>query len=421
MKQYYITWLLFFILVLAIFIPYRESFESQDNRNKILTSNRLNYEQLYPNQLLSIVNKAWNFVLFRLNTSRPLDIFGSPQQVIIDPLDYLNYAKQYPFQELKPGYFFVFTSPNNKDDFQCGFDMSSKKIGFFDRPEQKFIESILFGYRQTAKLVELPLDKINKLDTIWSDVDLLVLYIMPNSPYLSLIQKQELILLDISNISIDRLKITRPYYELIQLTKTDFFNLDNRIVTPNDIITTIAMPMYLINLVQPPATVEIPVTVPISEPFITRLETSAEFKDPKFMCIGNPDATSKFQCDSPYTDQGEPKVTHNLWDKPCKEDTDCPYYRANKNYVNDFGRCMPDGKCQMPIGTMRIGYTKVYNKPPYSPFCYQCRNPNDELCCEDQSVLVARGQTRLKSPDYAFPGDTELRQLNKLPTLVSLQ
>jgi len=407
MKQYYITLLLLVILVISLFIPYRESFSSE-NKNKILTSNRLNYERVYPNNLVSIADKAWDFVLFRLNTNRGLDIFGSPSRVIIHPLDYENYAKNYSYQELQPGYFFVFTSPDRKDDFTCGFDMSSRKIGYFDRAEKKFIDSLLFGYRQTAKVINLPLEKLNDLKSIWNEVDLLVLYIIPKSPYLSLIEKQELILLDMTNVSMDRLKLTNPYLNAIEIPKIEFLSVTNRIVTPSPVLFAITMPMYLI-------------TLPfIRETFITRLTTSAEFKDPGFTCIGNPFATSKFQCDSPYTDQGEPKLTQNVWDKPCKTDADCPYYRANKNYYNDFGRCLPDGKCQMPIGVLRTGYTKAYNKQPYTPFCYQCKNPKDALCCEDQSVLIVRGQSRLKSPDYAYPGDTELRKLNNLPTTIPL-
>jgi len=408
MKHYYVIVLLIILLFISTLFPCIEQFNSK-NSNKILTSNRLNFEKLYPKQLISITDKAWDFVLFRINTGRGLDIFGSPGRVIMDPMDYDNYATKYSYKKLNSGYFFVFTSPNRKDDFQCGFDMSSKRIGYFDRTEKKLIDSILFGYRQKAKPVLLPLDKITNLNSIWSEVDLLVLYIIPKSPYLSIIQKQDLILLEMSNVSISRLNLTNPYLSLIQVAKIDIFNLNNKIVTPGPVLSVLELSMYIVDIKE------------TKETFISRLKTSDEFKDPDFMCIGNPGATSKFQCDSPYTDQGEPKLTHNLWDKPCKRNSDCPYYRANKNYYNDFGRCMLDGKCQMPIGVLRVGYTKVYNKSNYAPFCYQCRNPKDTLCCEDQGVLIARGQSSLKSPDYAYPGDTELRKLNKLPTIISLQ
>ena len=318
MKQYYIVLLLLIVIVLSSILPYKEHFNTSSN--KILTANRLNYERLYPNQLISIDNKAWDFVLFRLNTGRGLDIFGNPNRVIIEPMDYLNYAKQYPFQELRQGYFMVVTSPAKKDDFECGFNMASKKVGYFDRTELKFINTLLFGYRQTAKPIQLSLDKLDKLNTIWSEVDLLVLYIIPNSPYLEMIQKQELIMLDMSNVSMDRLRLTNPYLNQEEIPKIDFFNLNNRIVTPGPVLFLISMPMYLITLTT------------VRETFITRLKTSDEFRDPDFLCIGNPGATSKFQCDSPYTDQGEPKFTQNSWDKPCKRNSDCPYYRANKNY-----------------------------------------------------------------------------------------
>jgi len=53
-----------------------------------------------------------------------------------------------------------------------------------------------------------------------------------------------------------------------------------------------------------------------------------------------------------------------IWDKPCKEDTDCPFYNENKknnqqsikygcNKIGDPG----EGLCNMPEGVKRVGYT----------------------------------------------------------------
>lgn len=410
-----IVLLLIFVLIVATLIPRRERFQTLDATSKIVTSNRLNYEHLYPDRLMSIVDKAWAMVLFKLYTNQKLDLFGNPKQIILHPLDYIENVKQpYPKEEIK-GFYLFLTSEEKAAEISCGFDLSGRKVGYFDRCEKRLIDSISFGYRQKTTPVLLPLDKLDKLDSVWSEVDLIILYIVPKSPLLRLVEKQYLTVLDIRNISLPRLQLTNNMLTLEELYKREVFEADNRLVTSGDSLFVLSIPMYLVTLSIPP-----PTAVITSEPFITRLEMSSEFTDPNYRCVGDETIQSKMECQSPYSKVGEPKTTPTFMDKPCTKNEDCPYYRANKNYSNDFGRCMPDGKCQMPTGVLLMGYTKQYNRGEYAPFCYGCTNPRDTMCCEDQAVLVARKQSPLKSPDYAFAGDTELRTLNKLPTYIPL-
>ena len=37
------------------------------------------------------------------------------------------------------------------------------------------------------------------------------------------------------------------------------------------------------------------------------------------------------------------------WDKPCLRNEDCPFYKKNMNYPNNFGQCI-NGFCEMPLG-----------------------------------------------------------------------
>jgi hypothetical protein len=93
-----------------------------------------------------------------------------------------------------------------------------------------------------------------------------------------------------------------------------------------------------------------------------------------------------------------------VWDAPCQDDRECPYYKANKNYNNSFGSCNKNtGKCDMPFGVNRIGYRRTDKS---EPFCYNCGNNANGKCCEEQ-----KNDNSKKSPDYVFKGDLNIREL----------
>ena len=93
-----------------------------------------------------------------------------------------------------------------------------------------------------------------------------------------------------------------------------------------------------------------------------------------------------------------------IWDAPCQVNSDCPFYQANKNYPNEFGKCNKQtGKCEMPLGVIPIGFTR-YGK--LEPKCYNCGvDSKDNRCCGDQAA-----NTNMKSPDYIFMGDELVRR-----------
>jgi hypothetical protein len=420
MFQYGSWILLILVLFLFLWIPRKETF-FQKIQEKILTSQRLNFEKSLPdNKLVSIpFSTGWEYVLFKLYTKQNLDIYGSPKQVILDPVDYDENATMYQKKDLEPGYFFIFTSPSKKDDFQCGFDFTGKKIGYFDRCEKRLIQSILYGYRTTGKPISLSIDYLGNLKNIWKQVDLLVLYLVPGSPLTQMIELQELALLNIKDISIDRLHITHPYLSLVSKPKEDFFVSNNRILTSSNSLLLLEMKMALVDLSSP---------LPTTEPFITRLNLSKEYTDPSYKCIGDENIQSPWLCKSAYDIYGEPKPTPTIWDSPCKTDEDCPFFQANQNYPNQRGRCLSDGSCEMPLGITRVGYKKFYDRDPYQPFCYQCKNIKDKNCCESQQAMAdytlqhpsEMPQTYLRSADYAFKEDTEERKKYNLPTYIHL-
>jgi hypothetical protein len=86
---------------------------------------------------------------------------------------------------------------------------------------------------------------------------------------------------------------------------------------------------------------------------------------------------------------------------------------ANKNYPNYFGGCKRDaetmtGICEMPIGIRRLG-SKEYdpNDIRLSGLCRNCKPEDGTYCCEAQ--MNREDYPDLRSPDWAFEGDTQQR------------
>ena len=105
-----------------------------------------------------------------------------------------------------------------------------------------------------------------------------------------------------------------------------------------------------------------------------------------------------------------PETNQNgIWDSPCQVNSDCPFYKANKNYNNEFGKCDKlSGQCEMPMGVIPIGFTK-FGK--IEPNCYNCgANSLDSKCCGEQAEMVKTGIVNYNSPDYVFAGDESYRK-----------
>jgi len=423
----------------------RESFQ-EPQPTTILTSQRLNLN--IKGNLIDMPYKAWDYVIFKLVNRQPLTLYKNPQQIILDPKDYNDYGQSLTSSKLPKGVFCILTSPQKAPDYQCGFDWTNRKIGFVDRIESNLIKSVLFGYRTHAKVAPIGLDKLDNLNEVFNDIDLLILYIIPKSPLSKLIAPQDVAILDWKDIDTERLRISYPSLEKENILIDDLFGFNRRVQNKNKVLTFLTTQQLLVNLpstmmaITPPTAAEktaanttnAAVTAAvynsrlnIAETFITSLKLSKEYTDADFKCFGDETIRSKLLCESPYDNVGEPKNNANVWDKKCLTNKDCPFYQANKNYPNQRGGCLKDGTCEMPLGVLRVGYTKYVDKDPYAPFCYQCKNPKETMCCEDQERLVELQSknpnatyTLLKSADYAFPSDTDARKEAKLPTTIFL-
>lgn len=120
-------------------------------------------------------------------------------------------------------------------------------------------------------------------------------------------------------------------------------------------------------------------------------------------CVTNPSIKTKWACEArvdPVT--REPKKQLDVWDQPCRTDNECPFFQANKNYLNVRGGCH-NGYCEMPIGVRRLSFRKYALNDQSFPYCHRCKDPRDPNCCEAQKDRKA--YPHLKSPDVAFPMD----------------
>ena len=120
----------------------------------------------------------------------------------------------------------------------------------------------------------------------------------------------------------------------------------------------------------------------------------------QFKCFGKIEFTKK-ECTS-ETDLIGNRVTPGVWDRRCVADEDCPFFKANKNYPNTFGKCVA-GFCDLPTGLDRIGY-RQYDKNTL-PLCYNCIDEKTgkkkkDYCCDKQH-----------NPDYVFKNDVKQRNV----------
>ena len=126
---------------------------------------------------------------------------------------------------------------------------------------------------------------------------------------------------------------------------------------------------------------------------------------------------NKMDCEKSISWYGKDKP-YGVWDRECKSDSECSYYKANKNYDNVYGKCLSDGYCQFPINTLNLGYHFTVDNDKYKEKCYNCDSkkwlPVTKLgqCCEEQKDK--NKYPFLKSPDYAFKDDVQNRVNAKL-------
>lgn len=416
-KRSIVLTLIVFVISLIIATMYctYEAFQSAGNEIAYAT-NKLNHT--------SWVGSNTRIAAITLTSAQ--DIYDSinangsfPKQIakrglwIASPIEYdLYLSKANNGQRQTPvasvvGYYVVLGIPAHMFAQECAFNWYDKTIGYIDWCDMYLIRSIMKGYRipdSAVNVVQAPMQEWASLIDymVNNKVDMIVAYVVPNSAFHRLLMMQQLSIVGWSKLDIDRVKVFHPYVTpqevdvksvLVKGETTSLMVMDREKYGPLLAMTMNAYPIITI------------------ESFVTRLDISPTAQDPSYRCYGEITIEHKAMCESPFDSNGEAKVKRTIWDRPCVQDSDCPFYRANTNYKNNRGGCLSGGVCEMPVGVLRTAFRQYDAKGTngrYSPFCYQCSDPSDKQCCAKQT-----------SPDYAFANDYNDRKNANLPTFVS--
>lgn len=326
----------------------------------------------------------------------------------------------------KPGYFVRLVDRARADEFKVSQDIAGLRIGVFDTCEQHLVQSIAYGYRLPVKKPVLNISVIPKSQRtnltrlLQTTYDVIIAYIIPGSPFEALVYSQPVYLLGFDKLDVTRINVTFPHVTLKKSYMSDVYDWKNK-ETPKAIylkegtMDLLWAHMYLFVIGDPK---NVPLADGAIETFITRLQVSPEMADPTYSCYGETTNENRALCNSAYDAWGKPKEERTYWDVRCLEHTDCPFYKANKNYPNQFGRCMPDGVCEMPVGVRRTSFMKYEDSFPFMPMCYGC-SPDIADCCKDQKDNPDK-YPRLVSPDYAFADDIAYREPRGLDVMVPL-
>ena len=95
-----------------------------------------------------------------------------------------------------------------------------------------------------------------------------------------------------------------------------------------------------------------------------------------------------------------------IWDKQCRYDEECPFYKRNSNYPNKRGGCI-DGFCELPFNIKNLSYREYIGLN--AALCYNCdkiagcQGLECNMCCEQQKNREL--YPKLNGPDYAFEND----------------
>ena len=143
------------------------------------------------------------------------------------------------------------------------------------------------------------------------------------------------------------------------------------------------------------------------DPNQSELLLEYDYLDAGYFCYGKNgklstfDQRQKYQCESKFDKFGRNK-NENTYDRPCRTNEECPFYRKNTNYENNRGGCH-NGTCEFPVGLDRISPRKFETRS--KPYCHNCKDISTHDCCLDQLTKTDTKYSFMQSPDYAFTHD----------------
>jgi hypothetical protein len=294
----------------------------------------------------------------------PVDnLNGAPGQLIVS-------TSMSPSNDLvlaeKKGYFVSIASPELAFHIDCGFDFGGMRIGYFDDIDLRFINALISGYRMDTsaiKIIKIPAKQALTLATRLAtptkngDFDLVVTFVIPDSPFHKMLQAQRISVMGFQRLDIDRVHVFEPQIDLEEVSlKRVFFNLvgsgTSTVMARENVTKLPTVRAQLVRIKAAPGFE--PFAAPDTDPYL----------DPSYRCVGDETVNIRALCESAYDVNGQKKKKQTIWDKPCKMDIDCAFYDSSQKR----GGCQKDGYCEMPVAVKRIGFRQYDASGVYAPF-----------------------------------------------------
>jgi hypothetical protein len=362
-----------------------------------------------------------------------LGVSTDDYKLLIDPYinKYILNNKLSNTEVFKDG-IFVCLSPTRFGIEQCIWDFTNKVVAYVYMSDYLFIQALIKAYRQDIKSIRLRKIKLEDLKRTDKQFDYLITYVVIGSEYMAILKYSKYFISGLKDMDISRIKAFYPVIKANYESVRFYFNKDsdNTDNTEDTRDTTYDLYLSKDKMLLPIMNYDIVNNI---ENFITRLEMPKDYLEVidesyggntefgssgSYGCYGNNKIVNKFECDSYYTKEGNPKDYYSIWDKKCATNEECPYYKKNTRYENSRGGCI-NGNCEFPVGVKKIGFTK-YNDEEYNrPHCYNCQDTTDLNCCANIKEFQDKNGIGINN-DYVFENDTEDRKLNNLNTIISL-
>ena len=362
-----------------------------------------------------------------------LGVSTDDYKLLIDPYinKYILNNKLSNTEVFKDG-IFVCLSPTRFGIEQCIWDFTNKVVAYVYMSDYLFIQALIKAYRQDIKSIRLRKIKLEDLKMSYKQFDYLITYVVIGSEYMAILKYSKYFISGLKDMDISRIKAFYPVIKANYESVRFYFNKDsdNTDNTEDTRDTTYDLYLSKDKMLLPIMNYDIVNNI---ENFITRLEMPKDYLEVidesyggntefgssgSYGCYGNNKIVNKFECDSFYTKEGNPKDYYSIWDKKCATNEECPYYKKNTRYENSRGGCI-NGNCEFPVGVKKIGFTK-YNDEEYNrPHCYNCQDTTDLNCCANIKEFQDKNGIGINN-DYVFENDTEDRKLNNLNTIISL-
>ena len=317
---------------------------------------------------------------------------------------------------------FICMSPTRYGIEQCIWDFTNKVVAYVYMSDYIFIQAVIKAYRQNIKNIRLRKIKLEDLNSTNKQFDYLFTYVVIGSEYMEKLKYSKYFIIGLKDMDISRIKAFYPVIKANYESVRFYFNKDTEDTTYDLYLNNDKMLLPIMNYD----------IVNNIENFITRLEMPKDYLEAmdesyeggnsgnrgNYGCYGNNKIVNKFECDSYYTKEGNPKDYYSIWDKKCATNEECPYYKKNTRYENSRGGCI-NGNCEFPVGVKKIGYTK-YNDEEYNrALCYNCQDTTDLSCCANIKDFQDKNGVGINN-DYVFENDADDRKNNNLNTIISL-